>query len=635
MFHWTLDVYLDGRASPFPGFLAAALYGFSLFVVLSFEPPTTFEMKPATDPTQQPERFFRPLRVFAFDPSRGSRLGNVMTIRVPYEPLSRGPIGERVAVIDYDGSRDRFYPPVDLDHPLIFQENGLEPRDSDPRFHQQMVYAVVSQTLRTFDRALGRQVRFRAQRGPVREGRDRVRLRVYPHGIDEANAFYSRELRGLVFGYFPAVMDDAGANIPGQPIFTCLSHDIIVHETCHAVVDGMREYFLEPTNRDSLAFHEALADVIALLQHFTFPEPLLDAIQRTGGQLSRPTLAPEMTSDGEGAADGADAIESNPLVDLALQFGESMGTRGALRSAIRLPPRRRDIESVNEPHERGAILVAAIFEAFFRVYTRRTRDLFRLAGIGADHHGELHPDLAQRLCVEATTLADQFVLLCIRAIEYSPPVDLEFGDFLRALLTVHTRLDSDDADGYRDALIRAFARRGIFPPDVRALTQSELIWCPPPTVTEAPLELMEALRRSDRDDGPNQRKIAALLHRFCHEHRGAFGLNDQDRIAVRTFHHHVRLLGPESEDVQDFVCEVTQTRKTPLFTGARETVPLRGGTTLVIRHDGRVRYAIAKQLHNRRIRAQLEYANNALMGTAQLYGEKPNGPDLRALHRGY
>jgi hypothetical protein len=193
------------------------------------EAPEPVQRPTATGPTRQPERFFRPLRVFAFDPSRGSRLGNVMTIRVPYEPLARGPIGERVAVIDYDASRDRFYPPVDLDHPLILQEDGLEPRDSDPRFHQQMVYAVVSQTLRTFDRALGRQVRFRFQRGPARDRRDRTRLRLYPHGVNEANAFYSRDLRALVFGYFSAALDVAGSNIPGQPIFTCLSHDIIVH----------------------------------------------------------------------------------------------------------------------------------------------------------------------------------------------------------------------------------------------------------------------------------------------------------------------------------------------------------------------------------------------------------------------
>jgi hypothetical protein len=121
-----------------------------------------------------------------------------MTIRLPYEPLRRGPIGQRVVVVDFDGSRDRFYPPVDLDDPSLL-DGGLEPRDSDPRFHQQMVYAVVSQTLRTFDRALGRAVRVRFERQGNKDTRDRRRLRVYPHGVNEANAFYSRELRGLVF----------------------------------------------------------------------------------------------------------------------------------------------------------------------------------------------------------------------------------------------------------------------------------------------------------------------------------------------------------------------------------------------------------------------------------------------------
>ena len=585
--------------------------------------------------TARPERFFRPLRVFAFDPSRGSRLGNVMTVRVPYEPLTRGPIGRRVAVIDYDASRARFYPAVDLENPLILQEDGLEPRDSDPRFHQQMVYAIVSQTLRTFDRALGRQVQFRFQRGGAADGRDRTRLRVYPHGVNEANAFYSRDLRALVFGYFAAALEDAGPNIPGQPVFTCLSHDIIVHEACHAIVDGMREYFLEPTNHDSLAFHEALADVIALLQHFTFPEPLLDTIQRTGGQLYRTSLAPELTSDSEGAEAGSAAIESNPLVDLALQFGESLGTRRALRSAIGVPPRRRAIDSVVEPHARGAILVAAIFEAFFRVYTRRTRDLFRLAGVGPDHRGELHPDLAQRLCGEATGLADQFVQLCIRAIEYSPPVDLELGDFLRALVTVHARLDEDDEDGYRDALIRAFSRRGIYPPDVRALTESELLWRPPPTATVAPPALMNALRAADRDDPANQRKIAALLHGFCDEHRRALGLADRAAIAVRSFHHQIGLLGAELEHVQDFVCEVTQTLQVPLFAGSQMTTPVRGGTTLVLRGDGTVRYAIAKELHARRQQAQRDYAIGQPVASSNIYGGTTTGPDLRALHRGY
>ena len=556
-----------------------------------------------------------------------------MTIRLPYEPLRRGPIGERVAVIDYDGSRNTFYPPVDLDHPVTFMEGGLEPRDSDPRFHQQMVYAVVSQTLRTFDRALGREVRFRFQRSGGAGTHDR-RLRIYPHGVNEANAYYSRELRALVFGYFSASLDDAGANIPGQPVFTCLSHDIIVHETCHAIIDGMREYFLEPTNRDTLAFHEALSDVIAMLQHFTFPEPLLDTIQRTGGRLHLTSLDPELAADSQGRELVSGAVDSNPLVDLALQFGESLGARRALRSAIGQPPDKRAMETVDEPHERGAILVAAIFEAFFRVYARRTRDLFRLAGVGAVNRGELHPDLASRLCTEATSVAEQFVQLCVRAIEFCPPVDMEFGDFLRALVTVHVRLDDDDRDGYRDALIRAFARRGIYPPDVRSLTEDELKWRSPASRIDVPPELMRELAAKDRHHTPDQQKIARMLHEFCDTHRGALGLAQEGPIAVRSFHHAVRLLGVELETAQDFVCEVTQTREVPVAAGSSVTTTVRGGTTIVIRNDGRVRCAIAKELHKRREQAQIAYATGAQVSSANLYCKGTAGPDLRALHRG-
>jgi hypothetical protein len=306
-----------------------------------------------------------------------------------------------------------------------------------------------------------------------------------------------------------------------------------------------------------------------------------------------------------------------------------------LRSAIGKEPNSREIKTVEEPHARGGILVAALFEAFFRVYARRTRDLFRLAGVTGRNDGEIHPDLAQRLCAEATSVADQFVQLSIRAIEYCPPVDLEFGDFLRAMITVHSRLDEDDRDGYRDALIQAFARRGIYPPDVRSLTESELAWRPPATSIKAPEALMLALRAARRDDTANQKRIAVLLHQFCDGNRQALGLAPDLPLAVRSFHHAVRLLGAELELAQDFVCEVTQTSEVPVVQGSQVTTGVRGGTTIVLRNDGRVRFAIAKELHKRRIQAQIDYAMGREVSSANLYVTGAGGADLRALHRGY
>ena len=51
---------------------------------------------------------------------------------------------------------ESIYQPVDLNLPAILLQGGLEPSEADPRFHQQMVYAVAMRTLENFDRALGR-----------------------------------------------------------------------------------------------------------------------------------------------------------------------------------------------------------------------------------------------------------------------------------------------------------------------------------------------------------------------------------------------------------------------------------------------------------------------------------------------
>ena len=49
-----------------------------------------------------------------------------------------------------------FYKPVDLNSPHILAQDGLAPSETNPQFHQQMVYAVAMATIRNFERALGR-----------------------------------------------------------------------------------------------------------------------------------------------------------------------------------------------------------------------------------------------------------------------------------------------------------------------------------------------------------------------------------------------------------------------------------------------------------------------------------------------
>ncbi|MBL0176904.1 MAG: hypothetical protein IPP94_16865 [Ignavibacteria bacterium] len=435
---------------------------------------STVLRNPASIPPKPPHRL---LRGYAFDPSLASRLDTMavseILYKVPWEDLRDGPRGEYVEVVDVDPPSDRFYAPVDLDAPEVLAQNGLAPSDGNPQFHQQMVYAVAMTTIDRFERALGRKA-FWADRIVTRGRRVEYtyipRLRIYPHALREANAYYSRDKAALLFGYFPAGTDARSSELPGGVVFTCLSHDVVAHETTHALLDGFHEHFMEPTNPDVLAFHEAFADIVALFQHFTFPEQLRHQIAKTRGDLSNENL----------------------LAQLATQFGHASGSRGALRDAIgryddtlqkwvKHVPDPDELARTAEVHDRGAILVAAVFDAFLSIYGSRTRDLLRLAtgGSGVLRPGELHPDLVKRLADEAAKSAGHILNMCIRALDYCPPVDITFGEYLRALITADKDLMPEDALGYRTAFIEAFRRRGIYPDNVRTLSEDSLRWSGP------------------------------------------------------------------------------------------------------------------------------------------------------------
>jgi len=211
------------------------------------------------------------LRGYAFDPSLATSLETALvsqiTYRIPWEDLSPGPIGEYLEVVDFDPASGCFYAPVDLNNPNVLAQDGLAPSEGNPQFHQQMAYAVAMTTIDRFERALGRKAFWadRYVRGRSASGDDEFvrRLRIYPHALRNANAYYSRNKAALLFGYFPATEDRSSGEFPRGMVFTCLSHDVVAHETTHALLDGFHEYFMEATNPDVLAFHEAFADIVA------------------------------------------------------------------------------------------------------------------------------------------------------------------------------------------------------------------------------------------------------------------------------------------------------------------------------------------------------------------------------------
>jgi hypothetical protein len=416
---------------------------------------------------------FRKLRGYAFDPSLSLTMDtcgiNNIVYKVAWEELTPGPIGEYIEVIDFDPTVNQFYTPVDLNDIFILAQDGLEPSESNPLFHQQMLYAVAMTTIANFEKALGRKVLW-ASRLLNRTTTDKYeqyvqRLRIYPHALREANAYYSPLKKAVLFGYFSAMPADQALLMPNSLVFTCLSHDIIAHELTHAILDGMHRNYNEPTNPDVLAFHEAFSDIVALFQHFTFPEVLKHQIAQTRGDLT----------------------SQNLLGQLAQQFGAAIGSYGSLRNAIGgfnkkthkwepTIPSPDDYRNIMEPHARGSILVAAVFEAFVNIYKSRVADLMRIAsgGSGILPQGQLHPDLVNRLAAEAAKAAGHVLNMCIRALDYCPPVDITFGDYLRAIITADVELVTDDNRDYRLAFIDAFRRRGIYPNGIKTLSVESL-----------------------------------------------------------------------------------------------------------------------------------------------------------------
>jgi hypothetical protein len=586
-----------------------------------------------TSPVSQKVPTTRPLKVYAFDPIVGKQLENSMldssTLNVRWEAgLEEGPAGEYVEVVDYDPTLGCFYEPVNLNDDFILAQGGLAPSEGTPEFHQQMVYAVAMTTIANFEKALGRRALWaprKYEKGMVERDRYVRRLRIYPHALREANAYYSPEKKALLFGYFPAGPKGAGNNLPGGLVFSCLSHDIIAHETTHALLDGLHPYFIEASNPDVLAFHEAFADIVALFQHFSQPEPLRHQIAKSKGDL----------------------MTSNLLGQLAQQFGQAIGKYGALRKYVGEDTEARlakeeaepgDISSIDEPHERGAELVAAVFDAFLVLYKSRIADLVRIAssGSGILREGEIHPDLVNRMADEASKLAKQICTMCIRALDYCPPFDISFGDYLRALITADQDLVPDDPHKYRVAIIEAFRRRGIYPNSVRTLSTESLCWSPVlddqhiKTVGNWIRDLENwgqdfrssvawNLRADRYDIYRASQQDAASIHNFIFNRNfdpalaRAMGLATGGKLPkyirtdpktgfprTRIFSvRPSRRIGPDGQNEADLVMEIIQTREVPFDDSDPEspTFKFRGGCTLLINRDNHeVRWCIVKSI---------------------------------------
>lgn len=536
------------------------------------------------------EPVLRVLRVYTQDPGLSRSDGAIAEVEVPWEPLGPGPTGHIFTVRDVHQPTGHLWTPVDLDDPVVAADRGIAPSSTDPRFAQQMTYAVAMRTYEAFRQALGRLPEFSPS---VRRARSDGTIELRPHWDQFDNAYYDPDEAAMCFGYVRSRETSIGSTQPGAFVFTALSHDVVAHETAHALLDGMRPHLMRPSNPDVAAFHEAFADTIALLLRFRYRDVVRRALE-----------------------DSADhSLDSTLLTDLARQWGRTGNDgRSPLRRIVYrqgtpeepVPPADR-YDPRKEHHDLGAVLVAAIFEAMSRVFRAKTHVIRKIAAqspASRDYVIDL-------LTGEARRLAGQFLTIVIRAIDYCPPVDITFGEYLRALITADWVVVPDDPHHYRESLILAFRRYGITVPEVPDLSEGALLWRPP----SASLAPIQTLGFGELQDGagwatePDQRLAAAgALGQYVTRagHHAHFGLAPPGRRASATYHEPViesvrtlRRLTPDDELEFQVVAEVSQC----VTTNGRNYF---GGSTVVLDADGGLQFVIRKRVDARERHARTD-----------------------------
>jgi hypothetical protein len=221
----------------------------------------------------------------------------------------------------------------------------------------------------------------------------------------------------------------------------------VAHETTHAVLDGLRRRFDTPSLPDQAGFHEGFADIVALLSVLSAEESIAVLL---GDPRKRRIVKDEVS---------VERLRESVLLSLAKQFGDALHLNrgGGLRRSVEMTPTKAWRDPRNrqweEPHRRGEVLAAAVMQTFLYMWTRRLEPLISKDGT-LDR---------VRAAEEGSRAARHLLEMVIRAIDYCPPVEFEFEDFLAAILVSDQEVAPGDEHDYRGALEEAFGRFGIKP----------------------------------------------------------------------------------------------------------------------------------------------------------------------------
>jgi hypothetical protein len=339
-----------------------------------------------------------------------------------------GPVGRRVAVLDFDPNDGTLSTPVRFRPPNPAKSiGGYTVEDLDNVHALDMmkvsVFATVLKTMRLFEGedTLGRKLTW-AFGAP--------QLLVVPRAGSWTNAYYERDSHSLQFFYFPSVLK------PEETIYTSLSHDIVAHETGHAVLDGIAPDLYDAVTPQSLAIHEAVADLTALMMAFKSPN------------LSRAVL-----DANKGVIDNSSAFSG-----IAEQFASERGPAGRtlylrdLKNSKTLDPKgkKADIVSRSEPHSLSEVLGGALYAVMLKTYK----------AVWNEQAAKTSKPPASSSGRALFIASERFKRMIFRALDYLPPGEATFADYGRAILA-SDQASYPDQGWERQWIGEEFVHRGI------------------------------------------------------------------------------------------------------------------------------------------------------------------------------
>ena len=250
----------------------------------------------------------------------------------------------------------------------------------------------------------------------------------------------------------------------------------------------------------------------------------------------------------------------------------------------------------------------------------------RLDKIGFISRGKKNRSLVVE---EGARVAGHLLTMAIRAIDYCPPTDMTFGDYLSALLTIDREVVPDDTKyGYRGALLKNFKNFNIAP--------------------DADAGIDGTWKRFDKTLVYSRTHFDSMLRdkeevfRFIWENREALEIDERGYVEVQSVWPSIRI-GPDGFTLRETVAEYVQIMtlqarelkavlkiEPPGDLPATTRIRIYGGGALIFDEYGQIKYKIANRIEDRkRQTARLKY----LWESGALDSEQKAGMRFAQLHR--